>query len=337
MWATRTTTCRTFTAGAVVPGPFMQPIVNAGAQARYNASDGVSRYNALEATIAQRNFHGLEMHASYTWSKCMANSLGYFGSYGDEEGAGESQTEATQNFFQNEYNPKGDYGRCTIDIAQNFNTYAVYDLPFGRGKQIANNVPRAVDEIIGGWQTAFDLTLHSGFGITPFAGEGFADENPLSASTLTGSYEPRPNCVSGIQSAQAMQTVQIDQSIGKTNLNPGAVSEVGSVASGGTYGNCETGALRGPSLKIADLNLTKRFAVTEKANLALSAQFINLTNTPVFSVPSTYGGPYSSCQACNGVRTTGLNGGGAGTVGTFGLLDGSNPGRQVELSLKLSF
>jgi hypothetical protein len=322
------------TAGAVVPGPFMQPIVNAGAQARYNASDGVSRYNALEATIAQRNYHGLEMHASYTWSKCMANSLGYFGSYGDEEGAGESQTEGTQNFFQNEYNPKGDYGRCTIDVAQNFNAYAVYDLPFGRGKQIANNVPRAVDEIIGGWQTAFDLTLHSGFGITPFAGEGFSDENQFSASTLTGSYEPRPNCVSGIQSSQPMQTVQIDQSIGRTNLNPDAVSEVANVASGGTYGNCGTGALRGPSLKTADLNLTKRFAVTEKANLALSAQFINLTNTPVFSVPST---PYSSCQACNGIRTTGLNGGGAGTVGTFGLVDGSNPGRQVELSLKVSF
>jgi hypothetical protein len=325
------------TAGAVVPGPFMQPIVNAGAQARYNASDGVSRYNALEATITQRNYHGLEMHASYTWSKCMANSLGYFGSYGDEEGAGESQTEAEQNFFQNEYNPKGDYGRCTIDVAQNFNTFAVYALPFGRGKQFANSAPRVVDEVIGGWETAFDITLRSGFGITPFAGADFTDENQFSASTLTGSYEPRPNCVSGIQSSQPMQTVQINDSIGRTNLNPAAVTEVASVANGGTYGNCETGSLRGPSLKTADLNLTKRFSVTEKANVALSAQFINLTNTPVFSVPAAYGAAYDSCGACNGVRTTGLNGGGAGTVGAFGLLDGSNPGRQVELSLKVSF
>jgi hypothetical protein len=37
------------------------------------------------------------------------------------------------------------------------------------------------------------------------------------------------------------------------------------------------------------------------------------------------------------VRTTGYFGGGSGTVGLFGLLDGSNPGRQIELSLKLSF
>jgi hypothetical protein len=323
--------------GTVVPGPYMQPIVTAGAQARYNASDGISRYNALEATIVQKNYHGLEMQASYTWSKCLANSLGYFGSYGDEEGAGESQTQATQNFFQNEYNPRGDYGRCTIDTSQNFGAYAVYDLPFGRGRQFANDVPRVVDEVIGGWQTALNLSLRSGFGITPFAGAYMGDENPLSASTLTGSYEPRPNCVAGVPTTETLQTVQIGGSIGRTNLNPGAVSEVADAAAGGGYGNCQTGALRGPALKTADLSITKRFPVTEGINLAFAAQFINLTNTPIFSVPASWWGQYSSCQACNGVRTTGYYGGGAGTVGQFGLLDGSNPGREIELSLKLNF
>ena len=160
-------------AGAVVPGPYMQPIVNAGAQARYNGSDGISRYNALEATLAIKQYHGLDLQANYTWSKCMANSLGYFGSYGDEEGAGESQTVADQNFFQNEYDPKADYGRCTIDLAQYFTAYGVYDLPFGRGKLIGSNVSRPVNAVIGGWKIAADTSLHSGFGITPFAGGGY--------------------------------------------------------------------------------------------------------------------------------------------------------------------
>jgi hypothetical protein len=325
------------TQGQVVAGPYMQPIVNAGAQARYNASDGISRYNALEATVSQKNYHGLDYQASYTWSKCLANSLGYFGSYGDEEGAGESQTQATQNFFQNEYDPKGDYGRCTIDTSQSLSAYAVYNLPFGRGKLIGANVNRAVDAVVGGWKVAVSTSFRSGFGITPFAGAYMGDENPNSASTLTGSYEPRPNCVAGVSSSQSMQTVQIGGSIGKTNLNPGAVSEVADVSDGGTFGNCETGALRGPSLKTADLNLSKAIPVTEKVNLALSAQFINVTNTPIFSVPASWWGQYSSCQACNGVRTTGYYGGGAGTTGVFGLLDGSNPGREIELSMKLNF
>ncbi len=319
--------------GTVVPGPFMQPIVTAGAQARYNASDGISRYNALEAIFAQRNYHGLDMQASYTWSKCLANSLGYFGSYGDEEGAGESQTQATQNFFQNEYDPLADYGRCTIDTSQNLQAYGVYNLPIGRGKLIGSNIGRGLDEVIGGWQTALDLSFRSGFAITPFAGAYMGDENPLSAASLTGSYEPRPDCVAGIARSEPMQTVQIGSSIGRTNLNPGAVAEVANY----TYGNCQNGALRGPALKTSDLNLTKQFPVTERVNVAVAAQFINLTNTPIFSVPASWWGQYSSCGACNGVRTTGYYGGGAGTVGLFGLLDGSNPGREVVLSGKINF
>jgi hypothetical protein len=324
---------KVLTSSGVVPGPYMQPIVQAGAQARYNASDGISRFNALEAVLAQRNYHGLDMQASYTWSKCLANSLGYFGSYGDEEGAGESQTQATQNFFQNEYDPKADYGRCTIDAAHNFQAYGVYSLPFGRGKLIGSNISRGLNQVIGGWQTALDLSFRSGFAITPFAGAYMGDENANSAASLTGSYQPRPNCVAGVAQSTGMQTVQIGSSIGRTNLNPGAVTEVGD----GQYGNCQNGAFRGPALKTADLNLTKQFPLTERMNIAAAAQFINLTNTPIFSVPASWWGQYSSCGACNGVRSTGYFGGGAGTVGLYGLLDGSNPGRQVVLSLKLNY
>jgi carboxypeptidase family protein len=321
-------------AGVAVPGPFeTQLIANGVGQARFNGSDGVSRYQALQAVIQQRNYHGLDMQFSYSWSKCLTNTLGYFGSYGDEEGAGESQTQATQNFFQNEYNPMGDYGRCTTDVASYFTGYALYDLPFGRGRIFGNSVSKPVDEVIGGWQAGGNITLHSGFGITPFAGDFMSDLSPSSAAALTGSYEPRPNCVAGVATNQPLQTVQIGSSIGKTNLNPAAVTEVGA----GQFGNCQTGALRGPSLKTADFSLTKHFPVTERVNLALAAQFINLTNTPIFSVPASWWGQYSSCVSCNGVRTTGALGGGSGTVGSFGLLDGSNPGREVELSLKLAF
>ena len=320
--------------GQVVPGPYMkQLIANGVGQARYNNSDGISRYNALQLTLNQKNFHGLDYNFSYSWSKCMTNTLGYFGSYGDEEGIGESQTQATQNFFQDEYNPKGDYGRCTTDVASYFGGYAVYSLPFGTGKAIGSHVNKAVNQVIGGWQTALSLTLHSGFGITPFAGSYMGDSNPNSASSLVGSYEPRPNCVSGVATNQPMQTVQIGSSIGRVNLNPGAVTST----QNGQFGNCQTGALRGPSLKTADLSLIKHFPITETVNVAFIGQFINLTNTPIFSVPASWWGQYSSCASCSGVRTLGVNGGGSGTTGLFGLLDGSNPGREVELALKLNF
>ena len=321
--------------GQVVPGPYMkQLIANGVGQARYNNSDGISRYNALQVTVNQKNFHGLDYNFSYNWSKCMTNTLGYFGSYGDEEGIGESQTQATQNFFQDEYNPKADYGRCTTDVASYLAGYAVYSLPFGTGKLIGSHVNKAVNQIIGGWQTALSLTMHSGFAITPFAGSYMGDSNPNSASSLTGSYQPRPNCVAGVATNVPMQTVQIGpNTIGKVNLNPAAVTST----QDGQFGNCQSGSLRGPGLKTADLNVIKHFPITEKVNAAFNAQFINLTNTPIFSVPASWWGQYSSCAACSGVRTTGYNGGGTGTTGLFGLLEGSNPGREVELALKLTF
>lgn len=325
------------TVPATAPGPFMQNLVKAGVgQARYNASNAISRFEAMELTISQRSYHGLDLQANYTWSKCLSNSLGYFGSYGDEEGVGEQQNEGGGNFFQNEYDPKGDYGKCTIDAASAFNAYGIYSLPFGRGKQFANGVSKGVDEVIGGWSLALDGTFRSGFAVTPYAGEWMGSFNPASGSSLTApSYVPRASCSGGGYRGygQGLQTAQIGSSIGVLNLNPTAISD----QADGQFGNCQVGSLRGPSLKTADMNLSKSFAVTEGANVTFMAQFVNVTNTPIFSIPNTWDDLYSSCEYCTGGRTLGPDGGGYGTVGVYGLMDGSNPGRQVELSLKFQF
>lgn len=323
------------TVPATAPGPYMQNLVAAGVgQARFNGSNAISRFEAMELTLAQKSYHGLDLQANYTWSKCLSNSLGYFGSYGDEEGIGEQQNEGGGNFFQNEYNPKGDYGKCSIDAASSFNAYGLYNLPIGRGKQFAGNVPKGVDEVIGGWNVSLDTTFRSGFAVTPYAGEWFGSFNPAAASSLTApSYVPRASCAAGQGFGQNMQTVQIGSSIGVVNLNPGAVTD----QADGQFGNCGVGALRGPKLKTADMNLNKTFPVTESVNMTFMAQFMNLTNTPIFSIPNTWDDNYSSCEYCTGVRTTGPNGGGYNTVGVYGLLDGSNPGRQIEFALKLNF
>ena len=323
------------TVPATAPGPYMQNLVKAGVgQARYNASNAISRFEALEATVSQKNYHGLDLQLNYTWSKCLSNSLGYFGSYGDEEGLGEQQNEGGGNFFQNEYDPRGDYGKCTIDAASAFNGYGIYNLPFGKGKTFGSGVSRGTDEVIGGWSVALDTTFRSGFAVTPYAGQYMGSFNPASASSLTApSYVPRADCTGGTAFGQSQQTMQIGSSIGVVNLNPSAVKD----QADGQFGNCSVGSLRGPSLKTADLNLNKAFPVTERVNMTFMAQFINVTNTPIFSIPNTWDDNYSSCEYCTGVRTTGPNGGGYGTVGVYGLMDGSNPGRQIELSLKLNF
>jgi hypothetical protein len=303
--------------GAIVPGPYSQPLIAAGASVRYNDSSAIQRYNALEITAAQRSFHGLDLQASYTWSKCLTNSLGYFGAYGDEEGAGVSQTNGTYNFFQNEYDPKADYGRCITDIGGNLTGYALYDLPFGKGRQFAAGTNRIVNSAIGGWAIASNFTFHSGFAINPSGPD----------NSGTGSYNARPDCVPGVSIYGNKQFESMGSSVGLQFFNPAAVS----APAAGAFGNCQSGALRGPGLKTGDLNLTKQIPVTERFNMQFMAQFINFTNTPIWGAPTSACGP-----SCNGAVQTGPNGGNTG-AGTFGLIQSSDPGRQIQFALKLNY
>jgi Carboxypeptidase regulatory-like domain/TonB dependent receptor/TonB-dependent Receptor Plug Domain len=311
------------TSPCVVPGPFAQPLINCcGANppnVRYNDSEAIQRYDALELQVIEHPYHGLELTANYTWSKCLSNSLGYFGQYGDEEGIGQSQTNGGYFFFQNIYNQMADYGRCINDVASAFNGFLIYDLPFGRGHRFGNGVNGVVNQIIGGWSVATDFNIHSGFAIDPAA-----PDQSQTGGGVGAAY--RPNCVSGVSQYGNQALENIAGNIGLQWLNPAAVT----LPAQYTFGNCGVGSFRGPGLTTADLNLTKQFHITERFNLQFMTQFINLTNTPIFGAPTASCGPL-----CNGAITTGPSGGGG--AGTFGLVQSQDPGREIQFALKLLF
>jgi TonB dependent receptor/Carboxypeptidase regulatory-like domain len=318
--------------GLLEPGPFLQPLVNAGANVRFNDSEAIQRFNALELTAVVRPYQGLQLQAAYTWSKCLSNSLGYFGQFGDEEGIGQSQTNGGYFFFQNAYDQKADYGRCISDIASAFNGYMIYDLPFGRGKQFAGDANGVLNQVIGGWSIASTFNIHSGFAINPAAPDQSGTGGGVSAAF-------RPDCVPGANQYGSGQLEDLGGNVGIQFLNPAAVSlpannkttgVIGTVA--GTFGNCGVGAFRGPSLTIADLSIIKHFNLTERFNLEFLATFLNVTNTPVFGAPTASCGP-----ACNGVIDTDPKTGGATGAGTFGLAQSQNPGREIQFGLKLHF
>jgi Carboxypeptidase regulatory-like domain/TonB dependent receptor len=289
--------------GVLTPSPFAEPLVAAGANVRYNDSSAIQRYNALELTIIERPWHGVQAQANYTWSKCLSNSLGYFGQFGDEEGIGVSQTGGGYFFFQNIYDQKADYGRCISDIASAFNGYVIYDLPFGRGRQFGNGVSSVVNQIIGGWQVATSFNVHSGFAINPSAPDQSGTGGGVGAAY-------RPNCVPGVSQQGSGALVNISGNIGVQFLNPASVT----LPATHTFGNCGVGSFRGPGLSTADINITKNFRFTERFNLQFMTQFINFSNTPIFSAPNaSIGGP------------------------TFGLAQSANPGRQIQFGLKLLF
>ncbi|NWF84378.1 MAG: TonB-dependent receptor [Bryobacteraceae bacterium] len=52
-----------------------------------------------------------------------------------------------------------------IDIPQKFNITAVIELPFGKGRAFANQIPKGVDWLIGGWGLDLNVTYMSGWAV----------------------------------------------------------------------------------------------------------------------------------------------------------------------------
>jgi hypothetical protein len=53
-------------------------------------------------------------------------------------------------------------GNSDQDIRHSFVFASMYELPFGKGKQLGNDIPKGLDYIIGGWQWNNIITLQTG-------------------------------------------------------------------------------------------------------------------------------------------------------------------------------
>jgi hypothetical protein len=290
--------------GTITPSPYLNPtLLSEVGQARYTLSNGISNYNALQIILQERFKNGLQAQLNYTWSKCMSDTPGFYGQYGDNV-ATESQTIAGWAFPQNPYNQMGDYGRCPQNIASLFNGYVVYELPFGHGRRFANDMNKFADLAVGGWRISSSFIFHSGFAQTIFAS---------SDTSGTGGFSTRADCVAGVPSTVPMTFDPATN--GVHFLNPAAVTTPAT----GTFGNCAVGRFDGPGLKTADLSLAKDFSITERNSLQFRVDFVNFTNTPIFNFGEEYSGQHTAGAA------------------NYGEIFSSQGSRTIQFALKYQF
>jgi hypothetical protein len=251
--------------GTVVPSPYLSgnPTLQSEiGQISGTAANGNQSYQALQATMLKRFSKGLEYSVAYTYSKCLTNSSGYYGSWG-------GQTTPTSPYWQDIYDAKAEWGPCYYDATHILTSYATYDLPVGRGRTFGSNMNKVADAVVGGWQVNGILSLHTGFPLT------------ISASDASGtnSRGARADCIA----PSDVFGEQNSPSGGYQWFNPASYA----APSPGTFGSCGVGTVRGPGLHTFDLSLSKFFAVTEHQKLEFRSEFINLTNTPILNSPNT--------------------------------------------------
>jgi hypothetical protein len=211
----------------------------------------------------------------------MTDSSGYYGSWG-------GQTTPTSPYWQNLYNQKAEWGPCYYDVEHVLTSYVTYDLPFGRGKKFGQNINKAADAIVGGWQTNAIFSWHGGFPLTL--------QGPDASGT--NSRGARPNCLAPAD-VYGEQDATAALGGGYQWFNPASYG----APSPGTFGSCGVGTVRGPGLHTLDFSLSKFFNVTERVKVEFRTEAINLTNTPILNSPSVgLGASMGVIQSAQGAR-----------------------------------
>ena len=146
------------------------------------ASNGNQTYNALQAVLQKRLSDGLQFNVAYTYSKCMTDSSGYYGSWG-------AQATPTSPYWQNLFNQKAEWGPCYYDATQVLTAYATYDIPFGRSRKYGKDMNKVVNAVVGDWQVNGILSLHTGFPLTISAND----------NSGTNSRGARADCIAPVQ------------------------------------------------------------------------------------------------------------------------------------------
>jgi Carboxypeptidase regulatory-like domain/TonB dependent receptor-like, beta-barrel len=280
----------------------------------YQTTDGDSYYNSLQTTLEKHYSAGLNLLATYTWSRCRSDAADLLngtaiGAYRavDVPGAG----------------IKADYGDCDFDIRHVAHFSGGYELPFGKGKPYLGSASKKLDLLVGGWSTQWIATIEGGQPITlpcndgPAAGVGCYDfiipgvdrhgsgapDHFLNPAAFTQpcpppAFEQPSTCVSGL---------------------------TGLALLGGTASQ-----VSGPGISRLDFSVFKNFALTERYRLEFRSEFFNILNHPTFNAPGFGGNGVIAVPGSTDFLNTAF-----GQIGSTRFP--FNDPRQIQFALKLYF
>lgn len=210
---------------------------------------GKSWYDSLQTKVERRFTKGLSVITTYVWSHAIDNSPGNFCTGG---------TGPSTCGFSNPLRPELDKASADFDVRHRFSFASVWELPFGRGRRYAGDIPRAADFIIGGWQLNTDIYVQSGPPYTVFANGQRVD--------IIG--DPTPTA------AQAARGLELNPAAFRAAVTPVFSND----PTGPKFGNLGRNVFRGDRQEFVNASLFKNLHFTETVNLQLRMQAYNLFN-----------------------------------------------------------
>ncbi len=263
-----------------IPANFFVANPNA-AFARILGNDSTSNYHSLQVELRKRFSQGLQFQADYTYSK----------SLGDAPGAqGNNQSDLVS--FRTLRNKQLDYMRSSQDQTHRFVANAVYELPFGKGRQFLGSTNSIVDRVVGGWSMGGIVTWSTrppffiNSGRTTFNSFNAAN-NPAQLVGIT--FEEFKKNLGVFRTPAGVFFINPDLLVITTNpttgryvsstLRPGLLG----LPAPGTFGNFPINSLNGPQYFNLDMSVVKRLPINERVRLELKTTLINALNRPAFT------------------------------------------------------
>ncbi len=266
------------------------PYMGLAAESEQYTAEGVSSYNALQTHIEKRLSHGLQIGASYTFSR----------SLDEQSGLG---------LFYNGNNPlniRDGYGPSDFDRTHVFNIDYHYDFP----KFIASNSWKS--QIADGWAIQGVVIVQSGqpYSVVDYSGAVGGAFYGVSDG-ITNPILPIDTSQPGCSTYQSVATGAVGNLPGSPALNAACFTipllypcdstlvanpqkadgsvPCAAIPSGDSFETNFTSGQRNifrqSWQRRADISLVKLTKLTERFTLKYSFDVYNLTNTPSFDVP----------------------------------------------------
>jgi hypothetical protein len=274
----------------------------------WRGSIGASSYNGLLVSMRRSFSNGLLVAANYAYTHEIDN-----GSNGSGDGDEISPQKALCTACE--------WASGAWDARHVVNGNAVYELPFGRGKQMLNQGGVA-SAIAGNWQFTTTALARTGFPV-----------NVLLPSSYTA-----PDGNSGTQRPDLVPGVSLTPPGGRTRaqwVNPAAFT----LPLPGEFGDAPRNLLRGPGTWQIDMGVAKTISFGERAELEFRSEFYNIFNHPQL------GQPQATCDLSTS-SPTGCQSGFGSVINTINLNTaivnpitpvGTGTPREMQFALRLQF
>jgi len=221
---------------------------------------GKQRYDAMQLKVTKRYSHGLSFLATYTISKTleqvsMLNAQDFV--LADPTKTPLEKRSATEQ-----------------DAPQKLALVGIWELPFGRGKAVGGNWPKALDWALGGWQLNWDITWMSGWAI----------DYPNAKQVRPGSAKLPP------------EERRLERWFNTSLWDDPVTGKRVPAQEPYTLRDFPTrfSDVRLPDYHNWDLSLMKRFPVRERMNLQFRFEMINAFNHPWFATLASGGNNVTS-------------------------------------------